>query len=608
LDFARGTVSSTWDQLDDPLQRARLIPVASDVIDACTDLLLSHKVAINDVLANAGLKPIHGKALRGRIAEEITTLLGTVTAAQIFPLNPFPEVWPKVADVIVSQISTADPEWLVLNKLLLAGYFISCRLPTAHYVAQHLMERPRAILSIRGSFIRIVESISKNGVQDAVPPISNRQGDLKLRHVNLTALLQATEAELREVVNGSGILHRLTPNNYRPQMTPNERRIVPEDVILKGRDLAFRQNEYTILAYMALGCIEQLLRAWASRHGVAHLKSTGQPRSILDWISSLPCSPSTQAQVKRLYDSQQANIRNRIMHGGLNEIENKQFEMNLSFIDARLSLANSTSGQDPYTPENIAQLCVECLEAVDHELATVGGVSPQDLAWTSSLALSASEVQVGLDIPWDLTGRDGEAWLKLIQLYLTAVAPAFTQFFRAAYIGWGRPFSTDALPTVMGLMSIFEALYRLTAHLLGIEILQIDPTRTHFQYRMLDCRTLCTPAILDRILGQVPASDQAKAREVILLAVKARNSFAHGAVITFDKMTSKGTGHLLMKSIQALVIAGLHHMKQQAAYYHWQRVYPGKAGHDLACWLASESQIYRLLTEVAQEVHPMVCR
>jgi hypothetical protein len=431
---------------------------------------------------------------------------------------------------------------------------------------------------------------------------------LKLRHANLTALLKATEAELREVVNGNGILHRLTPSNYRPQMTADERRIVPETIVLKGRDLAFRQNEYTTLAYMALGCIEQLLRAWAAHHGLVHIKNTSQPRSVLEWIKLLPCSESTRAQVERLYGSQHANIRNRIMHGGLNEIENKQFEMSLGFIDARLLPANPATRQDPYTPENIAQLCFECLEAIDRELAEAGGALPQDLAWTSNVALSTSEVQVGLDVPWDLTGPDGEAWLKLIQLYLTAVAPAFTQFFRAGYIGWGRPFSSDAFPTVMGLTSIFEALYRLTLHLMGANVLQMDPARTHFQYRMLDSRSLCTPANLDRLVAHVPASDQPKVREVILLAVKARNSFAHGAVVNFDKPISKGTGHLVMKSIQALVSAGLDHMKQQAAYYHWRSIHRGQDGRDLSCWFSGESQIYRLLTEAARDVHPMVCR
>lgn len=604
LDLRRGAVLGEWNQLDDPIRRAQAIPVTSAAIDACTDLLLPQKSAINDALVNAGFKPIHGKALRSNISTEIATLLGTVGANTVFQSNPFPHVWPHVADLIVGQISSADPEWLVLNKLLLGGYFVSCRLPLARYVSQHLLERPRAILSIRGTLVRIVERVSKSGVQDAVPPISNRQADLKLQHANVTALLKATEAELHQTLNGNGMLHRFVPSDYRPEIPPDARHIVKEADVLRGRDMALRQHEYTILAYMALGCIEQLLRAWAARCGLDHRKKNGQPRSVLDWIGLLPCSLSLRMQIERLYDSRLVNIRNRIMHGGLHEIENKQFEMAIAFIEPRLRAADSEVRDDPYTPENIAQLCFECLELIDRELAAAGGVSTEHFTWASGLNLFDSEVEVGLRVPWDLTGPEGEFWLNMIQVYLTAVMPAFTQFFRAGYIGWGRPYSTDALPSVMGLMSIFETLYRLTVHLMGMSVLQMDPTRTHFQYRMLDSRTLCTSAILDRLLSHIPVSERAIAKEVMLLAVKARNSFAHGAVLDFDKRISKGTGHLVMKSIQTLVTAGVHHMKQEAAYYNWRNLCGGQAGHDLANWLAGERQINYLLVEAAKDVHP----
>jgi hypothetical protein len=50
-----------------------------------------------------------------------------------------------------------------------------------------------------------------------------------------------------------------------------QRNTTPEQ-LGAGRDVAFKLYEYTVLIYMTLAAIEQMLRAWANHTGVPHLK------------------------------------------------------------------------------------------------------------------------------------------------------------------------------------------------------------------------------------------------------------------------------------------------------------------------------------------------
>jgi hypothetical protein len=597
IDLDRGAPLPQWDQLDESIRRALLVPLDSPLVARCVKLILPHTARLKQALVASGHHSEHGKALSTLVATAVIRLAQTPHACHVFTPNPFPRMWPLIGHAVARRIMETDPEWLILNKLILAAYFVTCQLSSARYVGQHLRERPHAKLSVRGTFIRIVESLSANGVEDRPPPISERTGGITLRHAPLSDLLHATAEESRRIPTGSGVLHRIGAPNHPPSIPPEARRLITMGQMLQGRDLAYRQHEYTILAYMALASIEQLLRAWASHSRITHLKTNGQPLSVLKWILSLPCSAALAEGVRDLYDVGRSNVRNRVMHGGLLEIENKQFEMAMAFVDSH-GRTIAPQARDAYSPENIAQLCLGCLEMVDQEAPAL---APEDFDWAEHLRLSDAEVGDGISVHWDLTGPEAEQWSHAFESYFTAAMPALTQFFRVGYIGWGNSFvADDALPCVIALMSIFETKYRLTAHLLGEQVLQADWGGKHFQYLMLDQRGLCAQPIVDRMLAHIEPSDRAMAERVMRLAVKARNSFAHGALVRFDRRRSKGTGHLVMKSLQTLLTAGQHHMTKEAAYLHWLTACRGQSGHDLRCWLAGERQILREISAAAE--------
>ncbi len=87
---------------------------------------------------------------------------------------------------------------------------------------------------------------------------------------------------------------------------------------------------------------------------------------------------------------------------------------------------------------------------------------------------------------------------------------------------------------------------------------------------MLDGTQLCSPEILDVLTKSIPADERVAARQVYEITVKARNAFAHGAVTRLGEDELDCVGHLVVKSVQALVGAGRHSMTKVAAYYRWK--------------------------------------
>jgi hypothetical protein len=63
---------------------------------------------------------------------------------------------------------------------------------------------------------------------------------------------------------------------------------------------------------------------------------------------------------------------------------------------------------DSFSPANVAQLCLECIAKIDADLvAKKVNLLPADLAWTSGLALSSAQIDLGLRLCVDFL-EDGE--------------------------------------------------------------------------------------------------------------------------------------------------------------------------------------------------------
>jgi len=149
------------------------------------------------------------------------------------------------------------------------------------------------------------------------------------------------------------------------------------------------------------------------------------------------------------------------MHGALLDIDPKRLE-------AQLPIANPSrypppAARDLYSPENVAQVCLSCLERLDQE-AAAAGVSTTDFVWASGIALSPAEIAFGRDLPCDVLGPQALEWQKYIRDYLLAMLPCLKQLFTIGFVGWTDQTSPDSPTRFMGQGLVFEAVYRLTVH------------------------------------------------------------------------------------------------------------------------------------------------
>jgi hypothetical protein len=147
--------------------------------------------------------------------------------------------------------------------------------------------------------------------------------------------------------------------------------------------------------------------------------------------------------------------------------------------------------------------------------------------------------------------------------------------------------------------TIFEALYRLTLHVLGFEVLQRSPVGENvrmFQYQMLDSGTagLCSPRIIEALVDCLKFEDRATARRTMALAVKVRNALSHGAIVAHHEHAHLAAGHLVIKATQLLMEVTRRHMTREAAYFRFLQRSAMSPGDPVEDWIKAEDDIYAL--------------
>jgi hypothetical protein len=604
IDVPTGTLRSGWEELDESRLRRRCVPNSAATRTRCVELLVENAAApINELLGARNRGKVGKGALRSHLEIILPSLMNASASENLARQNPFPDLWPAVADQLARTIwdDTAgglrDPDWLLLQRLLLSGFFATCRLTTARQVHFAFLAATPGLLCLRGTFVRIPEQIAADGIRDKPVPVSARYGSITLHHAALSPLLDATAREAEAIAADAGFVH----HDVLRQQAQHGRLLfgLPAN---PDNSAFYRLFEETVLTYLTLSSIEQLVRAWASHRGIAHLKLNGQPAGVLEWTEDLPCSKNLRNSLTELYDSGHSNVRNRVMHGNLLEIEGKKLETQLPFADPT-RLSRMAERSNSFLPENISQFCLATLELLDQEVAASDSLESRDLDWTSALALSAEELDFGRQIVGDFLQIEDTDKIREIGNYLRAVFPSLQKLFHTGFIGWMQ----TSLVRFMCLGLVFETMYRLTVHLVGFETVQVSRCKqTNFvrcQYKMLDNRStgICTPAIRQKLLATVRPNDRPLAHRTLDLAIKARNALAHGAVPTFDRRIADGMGHILVKAMTTLMQAGMKHMVQEAAYYRWQNLHPNAHGHDYEDWLAALDEIEALLDRTAQK-------
>src|SRR5258708_1280578 len=124
------------------------------------------------------------------------------------------------------------------------------------------------------------------------------------------------------------------------------------------RNVAYWQYEYSVLAFMALSGIEQLLRTFVQQVGLFDARERFS-KSRLDQITAALGGSSAVATVlESIYGSARGNLRNRVLHGAQLHIERSQRQSLLSMA----SPSADVGGPDAFSPENVCRLCLECLQ------------------------------------------------------------------------------------------------------------------------------------------------------------------------------------------------------------------------------------------------------
>jgi len=215
---------------------------------------MTHRDTLNAAVIAAGHHAQSNGQLRRRLRTIVPTLATNQVSRDLIQPNPFPQLWVDVADALARRTAAeidaagATPlqDWRLLNRLLLSGYFVSCRLLFASDARNDLTEKAAGLVPIRGPLVRLAGAVGPSGLAEGAPPIVVPRGPVALQNAALSALLDATQSESQRVAGGQGLLHRLVGVNHPVNPPAGMRGPVNEAGFRAGRDAMYRQYEHTI--------------------------------------------------------------------------------------------------------------------------------------------------------------------------------------------------------------------------------------------------------------------------------------------------------------------------------------------------------------------------
>jgi hypothetical protein len=257
------------------------------------------------------------------------------------------------------------------------------------------------------------------------------------------------------------------------------------------------------------------------------------------------------------------------MHGSFLEIQARREDLlRHSGILAHLGVPALDLSEDGSLPVSVSALALRTLNNLAQELEPAAQL--YNPSWTAHYLLSAQEIQFANTVPCDLlrTLEEGEAWRVHIRDYLRTVTPCLSIPLQIGMTSWLTPnHELDSMPGFYFLMLLFEPFVRLTLHFGGNDILQKGRSTRggspHYrvQYKMLDGNGLITIGNIAWLTRHLEPTERAFAEEVLRLAVKCRDAVAHGAVFDYTEDTRRIYGHLIVKGMQLVIEAGLHHFR-----------------------------------------------
>lgn len=617
IDVMTTDVSTDWDQLDDQQFLSSLVPNSDTIREICGRHLLppgknvssSPSIIITtvghpkDIINSFIIRDGCSKRTAGKLMEHITTvsvslipdLISQCEFADVFCPAFWTEVGHRIAATTFENNKTDSfqPDWLILNQLLLAEWLFGCQFSKAVHVRVAFKRMKKSLLGIRGQLFRIPTHISGNGIDDA-PPTRIPETYARFASSAQLEIMRTLEVTADHTQAGNGIFYE-------------HMKKIESSLYMKNCASLY---EYTTLAYLATSCIEQLVRGYASSLRIDHLKPGGAPIGLNAVLidNDLPAlSADTQSLIQQLFDTSGSNIRNRMMHGLLLDSEAKWDE---TAAAAKNHLPMSVWTNDPFLPQNMYSVCHLVLARIDADLHRTKMITSMEFDWAEKLCPSAADIAFATSVSSDLIrewneGRlnDDDSWVERLDRYAVKFMPSLQHFSTSAVLGWHQDSGHKPLARFCGFALSFEAAYRLTVHLLGFEVLQKSRRKgpsgsveqLNLQTRMLDSRGIQSKAVTDAIVSHMPVEKREEAIRCLSIAVQARNAFAHGAILSLPAATKDALGNAFFKSLQTLVDCGLNHFTKEAAYYNWINRGQSEPGSAVDDWLQAKRQVQEFL-------------
>jgi len=573
---------------------------ASDIAILCEAELMQHFDVLNAAVATASDNTgrSYDKRTKPRMRKHLGLVLGALISAPvsnaIVATVSAIDIWRAAANELGRRIhdtiskAVDVPDSILHNELLIAGYLWVCNLPNEGLVANELSSFSISMLSVQGTLVDIVERVSPLGIEDQRLTIAVPTGKFTLQHQAFSPLLDLLVNETQKVASGQGFLMRW----LGAMQTDTSVRVDPT-LMQRLRGAAYPQYEYSVLAFMALSGIEQLLRAFAHNASLFEGQERFTPSRLTRIVTALGGDAVVRDAIARIYDDTRGNLRNRIFHGAQLHIARSQQQATIS-IAAPLMYPQVA---DAFSPENVFLSCLSSLQTLDARISEVTVLTSADFAWTRHLELQPGELCFGKRVHYDFVGEEGKRWWERIDDFLTAVTPNIKILFDIGFMGWIDRKRPERLVLFMALNMVVEALFRISVRVHGGSIIKRSVTTSPdgpivLRYKMLDQHELCAPQTIERLVESVDPSSRDVAKSVLALAVKVRDAVAHGAILTLGMDDGIAMGHLLVKAIQCLVEAGEHEMIKTAAYYRWENT-PSRDA--LANWLEGERDLLNQL-------------
>lgn len=605
FDFGCGRCIGPIPPVNDSLWRVQVIEGAHDIAALCEEELIQNFDVLNAAVTagSDGEGKLYDKRTEPRMRKLIglihQELVSAPVSSEIVATLSAVEIWRAVANELGRMIHRSIsknvdlPDSQLHNQLLIAGYFWACNLPNQGLVANELSSFSISVLSVQGTLVDIIERVSQNGVEDRRLAIATATGRFTLKHQGLSPLLDLLANEAQRVANGRGFLVRW----LGAVQTDTSVRIDP--VLMQTlRGAAYLQYEYSVLSFMALSGIEQLLRTFAHHTGLFEGQKRFTPSRLARLVKVLGGDAVVGEAIAAVYDQTRGNLRNRILHGAQLHIARSQQQETVS-IAAPLMYPQPP---DALSPQNVFLSCFRSLQMLDERISKIAVLSHTDFAWIQHLELKNAELRLGTHVHYDFVGDDGKRWWERIDDFLTAVTPNIKILFDVGFMGWIDRKRPERLVLFMALNMVLETLFRVSVRIHGGSILNLSvpatlEERVTLRYKMLDQHELCSTETLDRFVENIDPSEREVAKNVLTLAVKVRDAVAHGAILTLGMDHGIAMGHLVVKAIQCLVEAGEHEMIKTAAYYRWKDRPQQDA---LANWLDGEKDVLHQIQAIVR--------